>query len=64
MKYKLTVNEKQAKVISFALDFYSRVSGGQFEEIFNQFRWGDINDDDRKKAQEMLDLAPKKRTLS
>ncbi|OGT43321.1 MAG: hypothetical protein A3F13_02420 [Gammaproteobacteria bacterium RIFCSPHIGHO2_12_FULL_40_19] len=54
MKYKLTVSEKQAKVISFALDFYSRISGGQFDEIFYRFIWKNINDDERSKVREML----------
>lgn len=54
MKYKLTVSEKQAKVISFALDFYSRISGGQFEEVFMRFHWEKIDDDGRTKALEML----------
>ena len=33
MKYELVVNEKLAKTISSALDFYSRTMGGQLEDI-------------------------------
>lgn len=32
-KYKLDVNEKQLKLIRRALDFYSRMSCGQFDEV-------------------------------
>lgn len=31
--YRLTINAEQADIISRALDFYSRVGGGQVEEI-------------------------------
>lgn len=45
MQYKLTINEHQAKVISFALDFYSRISGGQFEQIVHRFDWQNSKED-------------------
>lgn len=45
MKYKLVVNEKQAKIISWALDFYSRTMGGQLEDILCRFHWRNLNDD-------------------
>lgn len=38
MKYTLTVDEVQADVILRALDFYSRVGCGQFNEISGIFR--------------------------
>ena len=55
MQYKLTINENQAKIISFALDFYSRISGGQFEEIVDRFHWRNIkNENERDQAFELF----------
>ncbi len=36
-KYQITLNREQAQIISKALDFYSRIIGGQFNEIKNLF---------------------------
>jgi len=55
MKYKLVVNENQAKAISIALDFYSRISGGQFEEIVDHFDWKNLKEaDESTKAWELF----------
>ena len=54
MKYKLVVNEKQAKIISWALDFYSRTMGGQLEDILCRFHWRNLNDDKRDEAHDIL----------
>lgn len=55
MPYKLTINENQAKTISFALDFYSRIAAGQFEEIVDRFYWRNVKDNDElNKATELF----------
>lgn len=54
MKYKLIVSKKQAKTISLALDFYSRIMGGQFEDILHRFPWKNLNDDKRDEARNIL----------
>jgi hypothetical protein len=55
MQYKLTITENQAKAISIALDFYSRISGGQFEEITSHFPWRNFKDhDELDKATEIF----------
>lgn len=38
IKFTITVDENQAKTISNALDFYTRICLGQFEEIENMIR--------------------------
>jgi hypothetical protein len=54
MKYKLIVSEKQAKTISWALDFYSRTMGGQLEDILCRFHWKNLKDDQRDEAHNTL----------
>lgn len=55
MKYKLIISNEQAKIISIALDFYSRTMGGQFEDIVNRFHWRNIkNNDERDRAFELF----------
>lgn len=54
MKYKLIVSEKQAKTISWALDFYSRTMGGQLEDILCRFYWRNLKDDQREEAHNTL----------
>ena len=39
MKFTLTFNENQAKVLMSALEFYSRVRMGQFHVISDEFRF-------------------------
>lgn len=36
-KYTLTLNERQAEVLVAALDFYSRIGIGQFEELVHVY---------------------------
>lgn len=38
-KYTIEVNEEQAKVISLALDIFSRMEGGQLEWVFSMIPW-------------------------
>lgn len=38
-KYTIEVNEEQAKVISLALDIFSRMEAGQLEWIFSMIPW-------------------------
>lgn len=54
MKYKLIVSEKQAKTISWALDFYSRTMGGQLEDILCRFHWRNLSDDKLDEARDIL----------
>ena len=51
-KYQITLNREQAQVISKALDFYSRIIGGQFDEIRTLF-W-DAKPENFKKADKIL----------
>jgi hypothetical protein len=39
MKYQITISEKQARIISSALDVYSRIQGGQFANVLDRFEW-------------------------
>lgn len=39
IKYTLEVNDEQAKVISLALDIFSRMEGGQLEWVFSMIPW-------------------------
>ena len=48
MKYKLSLNKKQAEIISFALDFYARTMGGQFEDIIYKFDWRNIKSEEER----------------
>lgn len=41
-EYVLKINARQAQVMSDALDFYSRIGIGQFEELVHRARHGDI----------------------
>lgn len=41
-KFTISVDENQARAISQALDFYTRISLGQFEEIERLIRYGKI----------------------
>ena len=36
-KYNLTLNEKQAEILVAALDHYSRIGIGQFEDVLNVY---------------------------
>lgn len=36
-KYNLTLNEKQAEILIAALDLYSRIGIGQFEDVLNVY---------------------------
>ena len=38
-RYKIEVTEKQARLISRALDIVSRLEAGQFEELIYRFEW-------------------------
>jgi len=37
MKYQLEITENQAQIIENALDFYSRIQMGQFDELISNF---------------------------
>lgn len=54
MKYQITVNEKQARIISNALDVCSRLQGGQFDTVLNRFSWKELDVEERNKIREML----------
>ena len=51
MNYQLTLNEKQARILSCALDTYARIAGGQFSVILHQFS---IEPTDRKHVDKLL----------
>lgn len=51
-KYQITLNREQAQAISKALDFHSRIIGGQFDEIKNLF-W-DAKPENFKEADKIL----------
>ena len=53
-KYQITLNREQARLISTALDFYSRIIGGQFNEIISRFSWETCSDEALKEAEEIL----------
>ena len=38
-KYRIEVNEEQAKIISLALDIFSRIEAGQLEWVFSMIPW-------------------------
>lgn len=38
-KYRIDVNEEQAKIISLALDAFSRMEAGQLELVFGMIPW-------------------------
>ena len=38
-KYNIEVSEAQAKLISLALDMYSRMEGGQLQWVFSMISW-------------------------
>ena len=38
-KYVIEVSEEQARIISLALDIYSRMEGGQLEWAFSMIQW-------------------------
>ena len=42
--YNLTLTEKQATVLTRALDLFSRIGIGQFEEVINIFRDEHLSD--------------------
>lgn len=54
MKYQIIVNEKQARIISNALDVCSRLEGGQFETVLDRFNWKKLNSEEKDKIEEML----------
>ncbi len=54
MRYQIIVNEKQAKVISNALDVYARIQGGQFANVINRFEWKKVSESKKDKIDEML----------
>jgi len=51
-KYQITLNREQAQTISKALDFHSRIIGGQFQEIIDLF-W-DAKPENVKEAEKIL----------
>lgn len=55
MEYQLEINENQAKIISSALDLYSRIAGGQFEEIL-KFYWHSDQEKISKAKEVLTDL--------
>src|SRR5437879_842303 len=38
-KYRIEINEEQAKIISLALDIFSRMEAGRLEWIFSMISW-------------------------
>lgn len=60
MKYKLTLDEEQAKVLIDALDLYARLRIGQIEEVGHTFRFRGAADPDKELEQfEQVDAACK-----
>ena len=39
MKYQLNISKTQAKTISHALDFFSRIVGAKFDVILESISW-------------------------
>lgn len=54
MGYQIIVNEKQARIISSALDVYARIQGGQFKNAFDRFEWKKISETEKDKIDQML----------
>lgn len=54
MEYQITVSEKQARIISSALDIYSRIQGGQFAKVLDRFEWKELSNDEKKRIEYML----------
>lgn len=60
-KYQITVSDEQAKLIVAALDLYSRVGAGQFQEVaevaYPSWDTKDFNRDAKDAAKELLTQA-------
>ena len=55
MKIKLELNQAQADILQDALDLYSRILTGQFDEIDNLMRFGAGNNVERKTTRMLLE---------
>jgi hypothetical protein len=57
-KYTLTLNEKQAQILVSALDLYSRIGIGQFEEVLQVYdRDLKLDHDQRERIRKALNVA-------
>lgn len=57
-KYNLTLNEKQAQILIRALDLFSRIGIGQFEEVLDVYdRNLKLDHDQRERIRRALNMA-------
>jgi hypothetical protein len=54
MQYQIIVSEKQTRILSSALDVYSRIQGGQFETVLDRFEWKKLTREEKNKIEKML----------